>query len=192
MMCAQQGSPETIKLLLDKGADIEKRKPDGLNALMIAAAWDQAAIVQLLLDRGADINAKDRNGFTALAYAKKPAATKVLKDARLDLAVLLAEDRFEDEALTDELIDSKNRFLPGYLAAATPDQLATLLSSVEKRLIQAQRRVAELNSAAEDAVRAGGNATDFRTRTAKVQAYMSVLKAIQRALSESIATAPQS
>ena len=112
MMCAQQGSPETIKLLLDKGADIEKRKPDGLNALMIAAAWDQAAIVQLLLDRGADINAKDKNGFSALAYAKKPAATKVLKDARLDLAVLLAEDRFEDETLTDELIDSKNRYLP--------------------------------------------------------------------------------
>ena len=46
----------------------------------------------------------------------------------------------------------------------------------------AQRRVAELNASAEDAVRQGRDAADFRARTSRVQAYMSALKAIQRML----------
>ena len=55
---------------------------------------------------------------------------------------------------------------------------------MEKRLIQAQRRIAELNSSAEDAVRQGGEATGFRARTGKVQSYMSVLKVVQKMLSQ--------
>ena len=107
---------------------------------------------------------------------------KVLRKAWLRLGNLLAEDGFEDTALTDDLIDSKNQYLPGFLATAGEEERMELLSSVEKRLIQAQRRVAELNASAEDAVRQGRDAADFRARTSRVQAYMSALKAIQRML----------
>jgi hypothetical protein len=58
------------------------------------------------------------------------------------------------------------------------------LSEVEKRLVQAQRRILELNSAAEDAVRQGQNAASFRGQTGAIQGYMSVLKVIQKMLSQ--------
>lgn len=104
----------------------------------------------------------------------------MLRKARLRLGNLLTEDGFEDMARTDDLIDSKNRYLSGFLATGGEEERMELLSSVEKRLIQAQRRVAELNASAEDAVHQGRDVADFRARTSRVQAYMSALKAIQR------------
>jgi ankyrin repeat protein len=187
MLAASDGRMETVRLLLDKGAEVDKKKPDGLTALMIAAAHDQAEVVRLLLERGADVTAKDGSGQTARNRATKTETVQVLETERLKLAVLLREDDLEAEQLTDELIDSKNKYLPGFLAAATAEQRIALLSGVEKRLVQAQRRIAELNSAAEDAVRQGGDAATFRGRTAKIQAYMSVLKVIQQTLRRPLA-----
>jgi ankyrin repeat protein len=62
--------PEVVKLLLDKGADAERRESFfGCTALMFACmsgGWDS---VKLLLDRGADVNATDSLQRTALTVA---------------------------------------------------------------------------------------------------------------------------
>jgi uncharacterized protein len=67
--CVGQGKYETIKLLLDKGADalaVNNRKE---NALIRAALFSDTATVSLLLTKGFDINALTLDSTTALMNA---------------------------------------------------------------------------------------------------------------------------
>jgi len=80
---ASLGQVEQVKILLDAGADLHRKNPDGSTVLMQAAGWhasdagpcssdEQAiAILKLLLSKGADINEKDKAGDTALMYAAR-------------------------------------------------------------------------------------------------------------------------
>jgi len=76
----------TVRLLLDRGADVNAFDMAGRTPLMYAAVSDLllAGVVKLLIDRGADINAKDRHtlsadaGLTALDMAKSHGDTPVV------------------------------------------------------------------------------------------------------------------
>ena len=61
------GSIETMKLLMDKGADVNARSAAGATALMWAVT--DLAKVRLLIDRGADVNAVSESGRSALLLA---------------------------------------------------------------------------------------------------------------------------
>ena len=67
MNAAAFGSIETMKLLIDKGADVNARSAAGATALMWAVT--DLAKVRLLIDRGADVNAVSESGRTALLLA---------------------------------------------------------------------------------------------------------------------------
>jgi ankyrin repeat protein len=60
---------EVVKLLLDKGPELEAGDARGRTALILAAAAGDSEIVKLLLDRGANVKAADRDGQTALLVA---------------------------------------------------------------------------------------------------------------------------
>ena len=70
MSAATTNSVETIKVLLDRGADIDARANDGKTALILAAFLGRSGAVEILLERGADVNAADNGGRTALSLAK--------------------------------------------------------------------------------------------------------------------------
>lgn len=53
---AKHGRVEIMKLLLDKGADVNAESKNGLTPLHIATHYNQNAAVDLLLDSGASIN----------------------------------------------------------------------------------------------------------------------------------------
>jgi hypothetical protein len=55
-----QRSVETLRILLDAGADVNSKNPQGLTPLHEAARWGWNAAVQFLVDHGADLNAKSR------------------------------------------------------------------------------------------------------------------------------------
>ena len=56
---------EVMKLLLDRGAQIDDRDNRGRTALMIAAELDHEAAVDLLVARGADKSLRDSQGKSA-------------------------------------------------------------------------------------------------------------------------------
>ena len=76
----------TVRLLLDHGADVNAFDTNGRTPLMYAAVSDRLSkeVVQLLIDHGADINAKSRHtlssdaGLTALDIAMSHGETPVV------------------------------------------------------------------------------------------------------------------
>ncbi len=61
---------DSVKILIEKGADVNAKDNKGLTPLMYAAEYDtKGTIINLLLENGADFNAKDNDGKTALEYA---------------------------------------------------------------------------------------------------------------------------
>ena len=57
---AENGHEAVVKLLLEKGADVECKSNDGRTPLWWAAEKGHEAVVKLLLEKGADVESKDR------------------------------------------------------------------------------------------------------------------------------------
>ena len=69
MHVALQGDLELVRLLLDRGADVNRQDGDGFTALTIAAEEGHWDVVRLLASRGADIDHRDATGLSALDRA---------------------------------------------------------------------------------------------------------------------------
>jgi ankyrin repeat protein len=68
---AQEGFAHGVKVLLDKGADIEARNIDGETPLLVAVRCRKYEVVSLLLARGASVAAEDHYGVTAAGAAEQ-------------------------------------------------------------------------------------------------------------------------
>ena len=60
-----------VRLLLDAGADVNAKGPNGTTALMMAVRGGHADTVELLLAKGADPGRRNENGASALSWAKR-------------------------------------------------------------------------------------------------------------------------
>jgi len=67
---AMLGDVTAAQMLLDAGADVHGKTPDGYQALHQAAFFGHPSMVALLLEKGADPNAKGRQNDTALDTTK--------------------------------------------------------------------------------------------------------------------------
>jgi len=65
----EKGHLEVVRLLMDRGADLEKADNTGCTPLLIACGRGHLEVARLLLDRGADTEKADSNGETPLSDA---------------------------------------------------------------------------------------------------------------------------
>ncbi len=68
---AMKDKPETVKLLMENGADIESKDADGWTPLHYAAAFSSLQTVQTLVDLGADKMSKTKDGNDPVYYARR-------------------------------------------------------------------------------------------------------------------------
>ncbi|GAA3623975.1 ankyrin repeat domain-containing protein [Flavivirga jejuensis] len=80
-----KGDLETVKKLIDRGADVNE-KSNGMTPAMYAAKFNRTDILKLLIAKGANLKAKSAKKMTALKYAElhgaKDAAA-IIKEAIL-------------------------------------------------------------------------------------------------------------
>ncbi len=79
----QKGDTEIVKMLLDKGADVNAKDNNGNAALIWAVDRKNTEIIKMLLDKGADVNVdvnvKDGSREPVLIYAIKKDNTEIVK-----------------------------------------------------------------------------------------------------------------
>ena len=77
---AENGHEAVVKLLLEKGAELETKDKDyGQTPLSYAASRGHEALVKLLLEKGAELKTKSNNGQTPLSYAAENGHEAVVK-----------------------------------------------------------------------------------------------------------------
>lgn len=77
------GNLEAVKLLVEKGADVDFQQRWGHTALMVAAKDGHVDVVKYLLEQGANLFLKDRNNDTAMNIATE--------NEQDDIAIILKE-----------------------------------------------------------------------------------------------------
>lgn len=88
VLAARFGQESTVRLLLDRGVDVDSRDALGRTALIAAAAEPGSGVTRLLLERGAGVGLRDRDGTDALMAAVMKGRTqnvRLLLDAGADL-----------------------------------------------------------------------------------------------------------
>jgi len=70
---------ETIRLLLEYGADPNARRFDGFTPLHCTSAWGTVKVTRLLLKYGADVEAVDESGRTAFQVASEEGRDEITK-----------------------------------------------------------------------------------------------------------------
>lgn len=65
-IAAQNGHLELVKLLLDRGADVNATNAGGQTALHMATSYDLDAVVKVLLAAGADGEIRNKDGHSAV------------------------------------------------------------------------------------------------------------------------------
>jgi ankyrin repeat protein len=82
---AIKGDAATVKLLIEKGSDVNSKTLGGITTLHLATDSGNADVARLLLEVGADVNARDDMGRTPLHYASNASVAKMLIEAGADI-----------------------------------------------------------------------------------------------------------
>lgn len=186
---------DCVKLLLDRGADTEYRTPAG----SLWAGADKTAVECAALYGHTDVVKTLQEAARQKLLKKQQDEADLFKNRLKTMALpelvnfdISSEAKADDErslmvinTLTGRLIEAKNSELPRFITQSSVAERVSLLTAVEKRLTGLQAVLVALNGQAEDAFRKNQDTAVFRRQTGVVQAYMSVLKAIQEMLLQS-------
>ena len=92
-LAAGQGHEAVVKLLLEKGAELESKDSEGWTPLSWAAEKGHEAVVKLLLENGAELEAKDSVGGRTRRWSARQESYHELGRAVEHLMLALVEKR---------------------------------------------------------------------------------------------------
>jgi hypothetical protein len=92
-LAAANGHEAVVKLLLEKGAELESKNKNGQTPLSLAAWRGNEAMVKLLLEKSAELESKNKNGQTPLSLAASRGSEAVVKLLLEKGAELESEDK---------------------------------------------------------------------------------------------------
>ncbi len=78
-IAAYNGQLKIVKYLIENGAKVDEKDPDGWTPLPLAAGNGHLEIVKYLIENGADVNAVEKDKWTALHLATKNGHLKMVK-----------------------------------------------------------------------------------------------------------------
>ena len=134
---SHHGAGDTVRLLLERGADARAKDGMDTTALQQAAGAGDMETVRMLLDKGADVNAADKGGNTALAGA--------VSSDRIELVKLLLAKGADVNCANS--FAGKVKFGPIALVHLTPLMFAVPHGSPQmvKTLLDAGAKVNEID-----------------------------------------------
>ena len=130
-IATSRGDVESMKLLLDRGADIDAQENDGTTALMRSVEQESPEALRFLIVRGANLELRDDAGRSALdRTATWPGAREILIDAgavdeMLDTTTALRMGEDCGEPL---------RVVTAYLAAVASGDVTTANDAMSARI----------------------------------------------------------
>lgn len=80
MKAAIEGDIDSIKLMVENGADVDVRSPDKVTPLMMAIQSENEGSAWYLISRGADVNAVDKRGVSVLMKAVQENNIEVVRE----------------------------------------------------------------------------------------------------------------
>jgi ankyrin repeat protein len=108
LLAAGEGNYDILKLLIDRGVDVDAVRNEKNNtALHLAANFGHSKVVELLVESGADTNLKNYYGYTPLILAISEdikEMVKILLDSNADINTPLKTSRESDNEVTPLLL----------------------------------------------------------------------------------------
>ena len=76
---ASDGDIENLKILIQRGADLNAKNDEGWSPLHYAVGENHLEVVKLLLDAGANVNVKENRGISPLDFASMFGFFEIMK-----------------------------------------------------------------------------------------------------------------
>ena len=149
MTAARSGAHEVVRLLLERGADVNAAETwRGQTSLMWAAGEGHAHLIPTMLSYGADVHARSKKGWTPLLFAVREGEVDVVQTlleagADVEEALPVEEHTRRGGSSAERAATGLNAFL---LAAAERPLRAGRAADRPRR--GRQRRLARLDGAA--------------------------------------------
>jgi ankyrin repeat protein len=116
ILAAENGYTEVVKVLLAKGAKLERATINGYTSITLASQNGHTDVVILLLEHGADVNETMNNGNTPLIMAAQEGhidVVKLLLDKGAEVDLCMNNKAPQTTIYTDNALNALSRLLNG-------------------------------------------------------------------------------